>query len=1494
MGVCDMRLWVLMLGLCAGSLAQGQVTNTLPGNSLSYTRTSSFTYYPSGNPLYGLLETETVEPTIADLCVTTTYAYDGYGNKSAGTTSQATGCASGADASVLFVARTSSTYYATVSISTTTPALAIGSMPSVPLGGYSSLSAGASSTMLPMTAGAYTTAAVNAASHAETHQFEPRFGAAVMVTGPNGLTTTWQVDNFGRKVRETRADGTSTVMAYCYLTSSYASNSTITDISSNSSTGNTPADPLGCFSGTVVPDTSHGEVPANAAYFVHTEPHDASGGKMGPFARVYYDRMGRSIRQVTEGFDGSGQPGTVGTLVVQDTLYSQYGPKVAQTQPYFLITGSSTTTGASDAGLRCSVYDALGRVTRVYAADGNGQHTFPSSGQCSDAALGPLGLASSFSSVASGKATLAQYAFNSNGYTVTATDDWGNARSQEKDALGQVVRVTDPTGAQLVKVYDAFGNLTQTVDALGNTVNLSYDIRGRKVRMNDPDVGVWAYCFDALGQMIAQQNPNERDSNTAVSCPTVASSNGAALAPTVSTAYATTGSSGSTVMWTTAAFDVLGRVTQRVEPEYTSTWSFDSYAGGGTCTKGVGKLCEVVTTIGEDRKYVYDSLGRALNTLMSVSGKLGTAPSFAAAVAYDATTGRVKSQTYPSGLVVNTGYTAKGYVQNLTLGTPTSASSQALPATPGGQAGAAISLAAGSTLYTAVSIDAWGWVEQQSYGTGTAAVTDKASFDGPTGRTNTLTAASSGSSTSNVLNYSYVWDSLGNLKQRTDGNGDGSTGASVTEVMGYDTLNRLTSYTVAGVAGVSRQQTFEYNALGDMLYRSDLGVYGYPTQGASSVHPHAVASVGGTGASHNISYTYDLQGNLKQASGTGNLYKTITYTSFNLPDAVSGVSGANGSAYTWQYDENHARIRETRVDNTAAVSVTATGPSGTSSGAAAGSIAMGTRVTWYLHPNNAGGLGFEYEQTSATGTNLSRHYLSVGGMTIGVLEATGTLPAPTGTAPATIASITLIKVEYWHKDSLGSLVATTDHTGAVTDRYAYDPFGKRRYTTGAYDATGALVGDYTTNTSSGTARGFTGHEHLDEIGIINMNGRLYDQTTGRFMQADPMIEDPNNLFSYDRYAYCGNSPMGCVDPTGYCFLGCFWHGSHLAADWRQLWNNQAIRAIVIAVAAAETGGAAADWYAGVEGASAGEAGYAAASAAYAAGGSPAIAEAAAIGAETMGSSMVGGAVGGFVGGMLGSNGNLKAGLQGAAFGMANGFIGSTWTSGAFGNVAAHLVLGCVQGVAGHSNCGSGALSAGFTSLFERSYSPDPIAGGIEASIVGGTASVIGGGKFVNGAEVAAFSYLFNWMGHRADGKLWAVQPTADEYAQHYIDGTGETVYREGSDVNLGEYPSGQFVMPVGSVIPVYPSSVALAAGLVNWELGTLPPGALTDTFIYGSLGGVTVLGGGSVQLSPDTFNYDMEGRPFRDFMTWTQHQTLGQGLPGKNFQTIFVGPTKAP
>ena len=59
-------------------------------------------------------------------------------------------------------------------------------------------------------------------------------------------------------------------------------------------------------------------------------------------------------------------------------------------------------------------------------------------------------------------------------------------------------------------------------------------------------------------------------------------------------------------------------------------------------------------------------------------------------------------------------------------------------------------------------------------------------------------------------------------------------------------------------------------------------------------------------------YGYDGSGNLTTA--TGRAYRSIAYTSFNLPDSQNSASGpSRGSNYTWQCDEQHQRIKEMRV-----------------------------------------------------------------------------------------------------------------------------------------------------------------------------------------------------------------------------------------------------------------------------------------------------------------------------------------------------------------------------------------------------------------------------------------------------------------------------------------------------------------------------------------------------------------------------------------------------
>ncbi len=65
-----------------------------------------------------------------------------------------------------------------------------------------------------------------------------------------------------------------------------------------------------------------------------------------------------------------------------------------------------------------------------------------------------------------------------------------------------------------------------------------------------------------------------------------------------------------------------------------------------------------------------------------------------------------------------------------------------------------------------------------------------------------------------------------------------------------------------------------------------------------------------------------------------------------------------------------------------------------------------------------------------------------------------------------------------------------------------------------------------------TDRGYTMHEHLDDFGLINMNGRVYDPLLGRFLSPDNYIQSPDNPQNYNRYAYALNNPLVYTDPDG--------------------------------------------------------------------------------------------------------------------------------------------------------------------------------------------------------------------------------------------------------------------------------------------------------------------------------------------------------------------------
>jgi RHS repeat-associated protein len=257
-----------------------------------------------------------------------------------------------------------------------------------------------------------------------------------------------------------------------------------------------------------------------------------------------------------------------------------------------------------------------------------------------------------------------------------------------------------------------------------------------------------------------------------------------------------------------------------------------------------------------------------------------------------------------------------------------------------------------------------------------------------------------------------------------------------------------------------------------------------------------------------------------------------------------------------------------------------------------------------------------------------------------------------------------------------------------------------------------------------TSRGFTGHEHHDLFGLVNMNGRIYDPHLARFLQADPFVEDEATL---NRYTYSHNSPLVYFDPSGY-------------TSGRDV--LQIALAVVITVSTSGTG-------AGL------------------------------FGLGEFATVFIGGALTGAI-----STGSLEGAVWGAfsalsfyaignaignAYGKNGSFLGTDYTPGAF--AAKTLSHGVAGGML--TEVRGGKFGHGFSSSFVTAAASPFISGktGLNdyaqtavATIVGGTASSLSGGKFANGAITAAMAYSYNQLKDDGSGAMTKAEAEAEARA----------------------------------------------------------------------------------------------------------------------------------
>jgi len=264
------------------------------------------------------------------------------------------------------------------------------------------------------------------------------------------------------------------------------------------------------------------------------------------------------------------------------------------------------------------------------------------------------------------------------------------------------------------------------------------------------------------------------------------------------------------------------------------------------------------------------------------------------------------------------------------------------------------------------------------------------------------------------------------------------------------------------------------------------------------------------GATGTVDYTYDAVGNLTSKSdfstAVAGAYSYAAGTCGGGPNAVKSVALSAGGTRTYCYD---AAGNMTSDD--------------------AGMTARYDHTQRPLQINKAGAAQFfDY---SPAGERM-REWGSDGEVAFfGLLERRY---SPAANDKLYVGSNTLITqsgssrvVTYLLTDRLGSVDAIANSAGVLIETRGFDAFGKPR--TGTWgDATPPRL----TSTAT-THHGFTGHEHLDSLQLIHMNGRVYDYNLGRFMGVDPLIQFPLNTQSLNPYSYILNNPLSGKDPTGY-------------------------------------------------------------------------------------------------------------------------------------------------------------------------------------------------------------------------------------------------------------------------------------------------------------------------------------------------------------------------
>ncbi|MFJ7015712.1 polymorphic toxin-type HINT domain-containing protein [Streptomyces albogriseolus] len=653
------------------------------------------------------------------------------------------------------------------------------------------------------------------------------------------------------------------------------------------------------------------------------------------------------------------------------------------------------------------------------------------------------------------------------------------------DALGRVTSVrhykddgSTSEGRATSYEYDARGYRTKVTDPAGNAWTYTYDARGRVTSVTDPDTGETKTWYDEADR---PQKVTDAESRT-----------------------------------TYTEYDELGRVEFVREGSATAVpvkeFTYDSLPGA--LGQPVASIRRTLNGDYTDRVTGYDTEYRPTGTETVIppsSLTTGVAGTYAYAYTYTPVTGQVQSVTLPAvgGLAqekVVTRYNADGLPESTS----------------------------GSAWYTSdVTYSPYGEALRTVSGAQPYRVWTTNFVDPHTGRLQRTVADRETSGPHRIADGYYSYDKSGTVTSHARRLTDASGSSWDTQCFTYDVMGELLNAWTSNITPTGSDDGCKAANGATWGHRTDYMASSGPVADApdastdvsspdtalastraATAPDAATVSTGGT--AYHQSFTFDWLGNRTAmtehdpADATKNVSLEYGYGT-PQPHTMKWISSdpaGKGSSYTYDATGN----TEVRDLPTTTQNLTWTQENKLDT------ITDDGKKTTYVYDT----AGNRVLENSPSGSTLylgdTEVTTDAAGAIVRASRTYGQAGAPSVTRTTSNGATTGHQLSVLLTDHLGTAnTAVSLSSGQAVTRRAFKPYGETRGTKPSVWP---------------NKRGYLGVGIDDTAtGLTHIGAREYDQDSGRFLSADPVIDIADPL-QMNGYAYSGNSPVSHSDPSG--------------------------------------------------------------------------------------------------------------------------------------------------------------------------------------------------------------------------------------------------------------------------------------------------------------------------------------------------------------------------